>query len=160
MSNFEIAIARLLGNEGSYVNDPRDPGGETNWGISKRSYPNLNIKALTKEQAAALYKRDFWDRIGGDQFPLSVGFQFLDFAVNSGASTAIRALQRAAGCADDGRMGPITMAKLKQAEHHDLVLSFLAERLTFMTNCHNWDAAGKGWTRRIAADMKYAAGDD
>jgi lysozyme family protein len=61
---FDQAFTRLLGHEGGYVNNPADPGGETNWGISKRSYPQVDIKALTQQQAKWIYQRDFWDPLG------------------------------------------------------------------------------------------------
>jgi len=158
--DFHVAINRLLGNEGGYVDDPHDPGGETNWGISKRSYPTVDIKELTREQAIALYKRDFWDAARLDEQAFGVGFQMLDFAVNSGISTAIRALQRAVGCADDGHIGPVTLAAVKAMAAHDFIMRFLAERLVFMTGCKNWDHAGKGWARRIAADLRFGAQDN
>ena len=60
MAEFKLAIPITLENEGGYVNDPDDPGGETKYGISKRSYPALDIKNLTVEQATAIYLRDFW----------------------------------------------------------------------------------------------------
>ena len=159
MSDFDKAINRLLGNEGGLSDNPHDPGGVTNWGISQRSYPHLDIRALTKEQAMALYKRDFWDRIGGDDLPLGIGYQLLDFAVNSGSGTAVRALQRALNCADDGHFGPVSLAALKVIEPHNLIMTFLAERLVFMTNCVAWTMASKGWARRIAANLKYASQD-
>uniref|UniRef100_UPI0039E582BF glycosyl hydrolase 108 family protein n=1 Tax=Klebsiella pneumoniae TaxID=573 RepID=UPI0039E582BF len=62
---FDDLIGRVLGHEGGYVNDPRDPGGETQFGISKRAYPNVDIKGLTRETAISIYKRDFWDRVQG-----------------------------------------------------------------------------------------------
>lgn len=159
MDNFQTSINRLLSNEGGYVNDPKDPGGETNWGISKRSYPHVDIKGLTRDQAIAIYKADFWDPISLDEAPLGISYQMLDFAVNSGIQTAIRALQRAVGVADDGVVGNHTRAAIAATEKHDLIMLFLAERLVFMTNCKNWDAAGKGWARRIAKNLRYGAAD-
>ena len=88
--NFDTAFDRLMGNEGGYSNELNDPGGETKWGISKRSYPDLDIKNLTREQAKAIYLRDFWIRGAMDQLPPAVAFQVFDFAVNSGIETAIR----------------------------------------------------------------------
>lgn len=154
--SFETSIARLLGNEGGLT---VDNGGTTNFGISQRSYPNLDIRALTKEQAVALYKRDFWAPIQGDTMPDAIGYQLLDFAVNSGSGTALRVLQRAVGVADDGHIGPVTLAAIKATAPHDLVMRFLAERLVYMTNCSAWPAAGKGWARRVAANLKYGAID-
>lgn len=159
MSAFDVAINRLLGNEGGYVNDPNDPGGETNWGISKRSYPSIDIADLTRDQAIAIYKRDFWNAIHGDDLPPGVSFQALDFAVNSGIETAIRALQRAAGVADDGNVGPVTMAAFKSMGASDLVMRLLAERLYFMTGLSGWVNFGKGWARRIANDLRFGAID-
>ena len=157
--SFEKSINRLLGHEGGYVNNPNDPGGETNWGISKRSYPNINMKELTREQAIALYKRDFWDAIGADDLPEGIGYQLLDFAVNSGCATAIRALQRAVGVADDGHIGPVSIAAINATSPHDLIMHLLAERLDFMTRLSNWPNASRGWSRRIAANLRYGADD-
>lgn len=159
MNTFQVCIDRLIGNEGGYVNDLRDPGGETNWGISKRSYPKLDIQALTRQQACALYKRDFWDVVRLDDQPIGVASQILDFAVNSGMSTAVRAVQRAVGVADDGHIGGYTLAAIKAIEPHDLVMRVLAQRLVFMTNCKNWQVNSKGWARRIATQLNYGADD-
>jgi lysozyme family protein len=159
MSAFDTAINRLLGNEGGYVNNPADPGGETNWGISKRSYPNLDIATLTREAAIAIYKSDFWDKVDGDALPPGVGFQMLDFAVNSGIGTATRALQRAVGVADDGAFGPMSLAALKAQSAADTIMRLLGERLLFMSGLRGWADFGKGWARRIAADLRYGAAD-
>jgi lysozyme family protein len=159
MDKFLTAINRILGIEGGYNLDPNDPGGETNWGISKRSYPNLNIKDLTRDQAIALYKRDFWDHIQLDNFAFGVGYQILDFAVNSGQGNALRALQRAVGVADDGVIGDHTKQAITVCEPHNLIMCFLAERLIFMSGCKVWAADSKGLARRLATDLKYGAQD-
>jgi lysozyme family protein len=156
---FETAFDRLLGHEGSYVNDPNDPGGETNWGISKRSYPHVNIKALTRDGAAAIYREDFWDRIHADTLPDSVAFQVFDFAVNSGVSTAIRYLQRAVGVADDGYWGPVSQAAASATTESDIIMRLNAERLDLMTRLRNWPHASRGWARRIATNLRYGAAD-
>ena len=99
--NFDQAFDRLLGHEGGYVNDSRDPGGETNWGISKRSYPNVDIKALTQADAKAIYRRDFWAPVRADELPDVVRFDVFDAAVNHGVSQSAKWLQRAAGAQPD-----------------------------------------------------------
>ena len=157
--DFEIAIERVLSNEGGYVNDPKDPGGETQWGISKRSYPDVDIANLTREEAKAIYKRDFWDKVRGADLHEDVAFQVLDFAVNSGGSVAIQYLQRAAGVADDGHIGPVTIEAVNNAFIPSLVVTYLSLRLDFMTRLKNWPDAGKGWARRISQLMKDAAED-
>ena len=156
---FLTAINRVLGIEGGYVANAADPGGVTNWGISQRSYPNLDIASLTRDDAIAIYERDFWSKIDGDTLPPGIGYQCLDFAVNSGVGTALRALQRAVGVADDGVFGPVSMAALKAQDAADTIMRFLAERLMFMSGLSNWPNAGRGWARRIATDLRYGAQD-
>lgn len=157
---FPKFMDRLLSHEGGYVNDPQDPGGETKWGISKRTYPHIDIKNLTRDGAIALYRRDFWEASQADDLPPAVGFQLLDGAVNSGIDRATQWLQRAARVADDGKIGPVTRAALKAADPNDLVLRFLAERLDFMTGLGTWQRFGKGWARRIAQNLRYGAEDN
>lgn len=160
MSQFDQIIDRVLAHEGGYVNDPRDPGGETQWGISKRSYPKLNIRALTRPDAVAIFRRDFWQRVSGDQLPKAFAFQALDAAVNHGISNSVRWIQRAAGVADDGIVGPRTLAAVAAADPADLVLLFNAERLEFYAKLSTFDAFGRGWTRRVAGNLRYAAKDN
>jgi len=156
---FEDAFERLLGHEGGYVDNPKDPGGETNWGISKRSYPTVDIKNLTRWAAMAIYRRDFWDPVHGEKLPDGVAFQLFDFAVNSGIGTAIRYLQKAVGVADDGYWGPVSQAALEKYSESDLIMLLLAERLDFMTRLKNWSDASRGWARRIATNLRYGAED-
>lgn len=156
---FNDLFARLLGNEGGYVNNPNDPGGETNWGISKRSYPSLNIATMTRDQARDIYYHDFWLPLNGDQLYDGVAWQLFDFAVNSGIATAIRAYQRALGVADDGHFGPVSLAASKAVSESDQIMLLAAERLDFMTRTSGWPAFGKGWARRIAANLRYGAID-
>ena len=86
--NFDLAFSLVIGHEGGYVNDPRDPGGETKFGISKKSYPNLNIRLLTLADAKRIYLRDYWNRLQLDRLPDAVRFDLFDAAVNSGLTTA------------------------------------------------------------------------
>ena len=157
---FDQAFDRLLGNEGGYVNNPQDPGGETNWGISKRSYPSLNIKALSRNDAKQIYKADFWDRVNGDLLPSAVIFGLFDFAVNSGPETAVRYLQRAVGVADDGHWGPISQAAAVASDPNDLIMLLTAERMEFQAKLSNWPNAGRGWTNRNAQNLRYAVKDN
>src|SRR4051812_42260066 len=101
MVNFDVAFDRLINHEGNYVNNPADPGGETKFGISKRAYPNVDIKNLTRDQAKEIYRKDFWNVVG-DSVDAAIRFQVFDFAVNAGIQTAIRKLQDAVNMADDG----------------------------------------------------------
>jgi lysozyme family protein len=155
VSKFDRAFEAVLGHEGGYVNDPRDAGGETKYGISKRSYPHLNIAALTLDDAKAIYKRDFWDRAQADELPYRVGFQLFDGAVNSGVSQSVKWLQRAVGVADDGILGPVTLAAaLAVRNSHKLVALYNAERLESLTTFGGWPTYSRGWSRRVASNLR------
>lgn len=157
--NFDTAFDRLIGHEGGYTPGKDDPGGETNWGISKRSYPDLDIKALTREDARQIYLRDFWNRIHADELHDGVAFQGFDFAVNSGIETAVRKLQAALRVADDGYWGPVTAAAAKAMSESDQIMRLNAQRLRFMARLSNWSNASRGWARRIAGNLEYGAED-
>lgn len=157
--NFDIAFDRLIGHEGGYVNDPRDPGGETNWGISKRAYPNVDIKNLTQSQAREIYRKDYWNLMMCDQYDGAIGFQMFDIAVNSGPGTAARLLQRAVGATDDGVIGAQTIAKVRATPVAKALMRLIAERIDYQTQIKQWPDFGKGWSRRNAANLRYAAGD-
>jgi lysozyme family protein len=156
---FDEAFDRLLGSEGGYVNHPADPGGETNWGISKRSYPAIDIKNLSRTQAKEIYRQDFWLAAGQGIAP-AVAFQVFDAAVNHGISTAIRFLQRAVGAADDGHWGPNSQRQYLRADVNDVLVLFLAERLDFMRKLSTWSSFGSGWAGRIANDLRFVAKDN
>lgn len=153
MSFFDECFARLLGNEGGYVNNPKDLGGETNWGISKRSYPELDIKNLTQDAAKAIYKRDFWEKCRCDELPPVVAFAIFDCAVNSGNLQAVKLLQKTVGVAVDGIIGPVTLRRAADVEPNQLTAQYLGHRLQFMTELRPWDTFSKGWARRIAEQL-------
>jgi len=119
---FLRAVEVVLDHEGGYVNDPRDPGGETKYGISKRSYPELDIANLTREAAIAIYHRDWWQRYGYDRLKDdTVATKLLDMAVNMGPATAHRLLQEALvflgyPVAVDGIIGPQTIGAANKAD--------------------------------------------
>ena len=153
---FDIAFSKLIGNEGGYVNNPKDPGGETKFGISKRSYPNLDIVDLTLDDAKAIYKRDYWDRAQCDRLHPDLAFQVFDGAVNSGIGNSIRWLQEAAGVAVDGVVGPLTLRKVGDMEPSIIIARYNGVRLKFMTSLSAWDVFGRGWARRIATNLMEA----
>lgn len=156
---FDEVFNRVLGHEGGYVNHPSDPGGETNWGISKRSYPDLDIKSLTRNQAKDIYKRDFWDRVHGDSMYDGVAFQVFDFTVNSGIETALRKLQKAVGVADDGYWGPITQNAINSLPEAVIIMRYTAERLDFWRSLSTWKTFGNGWAGRAAENLRNGAKD-
>lgn len=154
MNWFDQCFDKLIAHEGGYVNHASDPGGETNFGISKRSYPQVDIKNLTRDAAKQIYKRDYWDRAQCDRLPPTLAYLLFDAAVNSGIGQAIRFLQRAAGVADDGVLGPLTLATIQRLDAESICARFIGQRLDFMTRLSTFDHFGKGWSRRLADQLK------
>jgi lysozyme family protein len=155
MSNeaFDEAFKVLIGHEGGYVNDPRDPGGETKFGISKRAHPKEDIRNMTLGRAKAIYLADYWTPAGCDRLPPDIAFDLFDTAVNSGVRTAVMMLQEAVGATKDGAVGPVTISKAKALNPYALRCMFNAIRLKFMTDTRVWQTFGRGWARRIASNL-------
>ncbi len=156
---FARAIERVLEHEGGDADDPRDPGGKTRWGISQRAYPFLDLSTLTREAAIALYRRDAWTPIRGDALPEAIAFQVLDAAVNHGVLRAVGWLQQVLGVRVDGVVGPLTRAAASEADPVALILAYNAARLDFYVRLRTFPTFGRGWTRRIAANLRFAAQD-
>ena len=123
----------MLRVEGGYSNNSSDPGGETKYGISKRSFPNLDIPNLTREQAIEIYKSHYWDRANCDSLPWPMSLLVFDSAVNSGVGLATEWLRR-----------------------YPDFRSYLSARLRFYTSLGTWPTFGKGWTNRMAALLEAA----
>lgn len=151
--NFDQAFEVLVGHEGGYVNHPNDPGGETKFGISKRSYPGENIPNMTLVRAKDIYQRDYWWKAGCDLVPECVKFDLFDTAVNAGPKTAIQMLQRAVGVEDDGVIGPKTMLALSSMDPERLDKRFNGFRLQHLSTLSTWDTFGRGWANRIAKNL-------
>lgn len=137
MGNFDTAIKLVLEHEGGYVNDPADPGGETNYGISKRSYPDVDVKNLTQAQAIDIYRRDFWDKQWALIVSQDLSTALLDASVNMGRTAAVKLLQKAvnkAYCRDlieiDGVFGNATLAAVNEAPD-EVLREFRAHRTLF-----------------------------
>lgn len=158
--NFEPAIERSLQHEGEYSNDPQDPGGETQWGISKRSYRDVDIKALTREGAKAIYERDFWRPVVSTVTDDALQYQLLDAAINHGMGNAVRFLQRAVRVADDGHWGPVSLAAMRAMDIHDVHLRFSSERGEFWAKLSTWPRFGRGWMLRMVENLRYLAKDN
>lgn len=159
MTAFETALARVLAHEGGYVNDPKDPGGETKYGISKRAYPDVNIRSLTKAQAGALYRRDYWDAISGDELPPAVAFQVFDAAVNHGVAWASRTLQCAVRVPVDGVIGPQTIAAVENVRAAATIEAFNDYRERYYRKLPTFARFGKGWLARLEGNRAHAVKD-
>lgn len=154
--NFDEAFQRVIGHEGGYVDDPADRGGETKYGISRRAYPGEDIAGMTLERARQIYLRDYWGPAGCDAVPPAVRFDLFDMAVNSGVRAAVKTLQRAVGATPDGVLGPRTLQAVQSMPAARLVARFNGSRLLYVTDAPTWSAHGRGWARRIAANLLEA----
>ena len=169
--NYDDAFARVIGHEGKFQADYHDRGNWTSgvigqgnlkgtkYGISAMSYPNLDIRNLTLEQAKDIYYRDFWKRVHGEELHDAIAYQLFDAAINHGIGNAIRMLQRAVDVADDGRVGPLTLGAVRKTDVNDVLMKFNAQRIRFFTRISTFNRYGRGWMNRVADNLNYAADD-
>ncbi|HXQ51151.1 MAG TPA: glycosyl hydrolase 108 family protein [Stellaceae bacterium] len=146
MADFDAAFALVAGAEGGYVRDPADPGGETKFGISKRSYPALDIAGLTRDDAKAILRRDYWDKHRCGEMPWRWALAIFDGAVNQGSVVA--AAQRVLGLDPDGAVGTRTLAALAGAGD-ETFHAFLAARAARYARDREFARFGDGWLTRL-----------
>ena len=130
-ANFNRAFTFVVGEEGGYVNNPADPGGETKFGISKRAYPDLDIANLTLEQAKAIYHKDYWDTLALDMRPYGAALCLFDCGVNQGVARALELLNRVS------------------TSSQPFVIAFQAERALRYAELATFPTFGRGWMRRL-----------
>ena len=150
--NFDECLKMLLHHEGGYVNHPKDPGGETNLGVTKRVYEKWggtkDMKDLTVEDVAPIYKKEYWDKCRCDDLESGVDWAVFDWAVNSGTGRAAKAIQKICGATQDGAIGPKTLALINTQNTEYVVEEFGKIRQDFYESLKTFDTFGKGWTRR------------
>tara|TARA_R100001082_G_scaffold60399_2_gene33593 strand:+ start:6208 stop:6717 length:510 start_codon:yes stop_codon:yes gene_type:complete len=150
--NFDECLKMLLHHEGGYVNHPKDPGGETNLGVTKRVYEKWggtkDMKDLTVEDVAPIYKKNYWNRCKCDDLESGVDWVVFDWAVNSGTGRAAKAIQKICGASQDGAIGPKTLALIKTQDTEYVIEEFGKIRQNFYESLKTFDTFGKGWTRR------------
>lgn len=166
--NYDKAFELVIGHEGGFTDNRNDRGNWTSgqigvgqlkgtkYGISAMAYPHLDIRNLTLAQAKAIYKRDYWDKVRGDELPGLVAFNVFDGAINSGISRSARWLQTAVGATADGIIGPMTLRAVRALPENDVVMRYNAERLLFLTqtNATTWNNFGRGLINRVASNLK------
>ena len=149
---FQCALEFVFDAEGGYTNHPNDPGGETNFGIDKRSHPNEDIKNLTKERAADIYYNDYWLKSCAQHLPKLIAIAYFDSAVNTGIKQANRFLQRAVSVKDDSVIGPITLDAVTHAEPKSTANRLIDYRQAFYNGLADsrpkLRGFLKGWTNR------------
>lgn len=154
---FDDILVKLLEHEGGYVNHPRDPGGETNLGVTRKSWEEYighrakedAIRNLTANDVREFYRRKYWDKIRGDSMNPAIAYCVFDAAVNSGPGRASKWLQEAVGASPDGVVGPNTLRMVEAASAASVINKICDIRLEFLQSLPTFDAFGKGWTRRV-----------
>ena len=150
--NFDECLKMLLHHEGGYVNHPSDPGGETNLGVTKKVYQEWggtkDMKDLTVEDVAPIYKKNYWDRCKCDDLESGVDWVVFDWAVNSGTGRSAKAIQKICGASQDGAIGPKTLALIGKQNTQYVIEEFGKIRQDFYESLKTFDTFGKGWTRR------------
>lgn len=155
---FDIGLSFVLAEEGGYVNHPADPGGETNFGISKRKFPELDIKSLTRAQAAAIYQQHYWDAFRCFDLPPGLDFAMFDAAVQHLPKTAIGLVQRAVRVPADGILGAATIAGAQRADNQALTKYFVERAILYMdliTADSRKAAFRTGWFARLFRLQAY-----
>jgi lysozyme family protein len=151
MSKFEDAIDFVIQNEGGLVNDPHDPGGLTNYGISQSTYPNIDIRNLSRDVAVEIYRRDYWRYDGIEN--QRVATKLFDAHVNMGPMRAVRLMQLAVGAIEagpivaDGIIGSATVEAINAADPDRLLDEYKARLAKYYVDLNNPDFL-LGWLRR------------
>lgn len=156
MSTFETIVEFILRIEGEYAEDIFDRGGETKWGISKRAFPDLDVRHLTREQAKEIYRVEYWGRCQCEKLPAPLAMVLMDGAVNQGPERAIRMLQQALAVRADGIIGPETVEAAGRADLRAAVLELIARRAYRYALHPEVTRFGLGWYRRLAACHQLA----
>ena len=162
--NYDKSLETILHHEGGYVNHPKDPGGETNLGVTKRVYEEhggtKDMKDLTVEDVAPIYKKGYWDKMKGDDLPGGLDLCVFDFGVNAGPGRAAKYLQSMIGTTPDGGIGPMTLATLqKYVDENGLVESieeYQKRRQEYYEKLSTFATFGRGWTRRVNETTELA----
>ena len=155
--NFEKSLAQVLKHEGGYVNHSRDPGGHTNLGVTKKVYEKWvgrqvsidEMKALTPEIVAPIYKKNYWDKMKLDDVEIAgLDFFLFDFAVNSGPGRSAKYIQKLAKVTADGAIGPISVRAINNLEASAAIEEIYDMRQQFYERLDTFDTFGRGWTSR------------
>lgn len=156
-ANFSACLAVILQHEGGYVNNSADPGGATNLGITVHTLSNWlgrpavdgEVRMLTAEAVAPIYRAWYWNAESCDDLPTGVDLCVFDDAVNTGPGSAAKRLQKAVGAVCDGAIGPRTLASVKAAPVADLIETLAIERENFYRSLPTFATFGHGWLNRV-----------
>ena len=162
--NFDKCLKMLLSHEGGFVNHPEDPGGITNLGVTKKVYDEWTgresteqeMRDLTPEDVAPIYKKNYWARVKGDSLPSGLDWACFDWAVNSGSGRPAKAVQRAVGATADGAIGPATLGLIMEKDPKFIIEYVHDVRQDFYKSLKTFETFGRGWTRRNKETLHQA----
>lgn len=166
--NWGNCISTVLNHEGGYVNHPKDPGGITNMGVTKRVYEEWvghevseqDMKDLTEDDVRPIYKKNYWDRVKGDKLPEGLDLCVFDFGVNAGTGRAAKHLQKMIGTTVDGGIGPNTLKALKAYVKEnglvETIKKYQSNRQDYYESLSTFETFGRGWTHRNNDTTEYA----
>jgi hypothetical protein len=163
-TNFNECLAVVFSEEGGYTNDPDDPGGPTNFGITLKDLEDWrgrpvtaeDVKNMTKAEAREIYRSKYWNPMQCGDLPAGIDLEVFDFGVNAGPRTAIRMLQSVLGVIADGSIGPITLSASRAAVPRTVIEDFSERRLEYYRSLREWPHFGAGWTNRTNSVEKVA----
>jgi len=164
-TKFSSCLAVVLKHEGGFVNHPKDPGGATNMGITKKTYEDWvghevtlqKMKELTVNDVTPIYRQKYWKVIKGDALTHGVDLQVFDFGVNAGPARSIKILQRVVEVPEDGIIGPATLKALEAKQNKaDVIRQLGEERLKYYKSLSTFDTFGRGWTKRTEETTQKA----
>ena len=118
------------------------------------------MRKLPKSLAKQITEQSYYKAVKGDQLDRLIAWQLTDAAYNHGKRQAVKFLQRAVGASADGLIGPRTLAAVAAMDKNDVVFLFNAERIEFYTRLRTWQTFGRGWARRVAGNLRFAAADN
>ena len=159
MQNFEKSLALTLKYEGGFVDNPFDPGGATNMGVTLATLSNyrsctatkLDVKRLTQTEASAIYLKQYWEPLLAQQLPNGVDMFMFDYAVNSGPARAVKALQSSLGLPPDGNVKVSTLQAALRQDQATLIRALASKRLGFLQRLRSFQQFGRGWKTRVEA---------
>jgi lysozyme family protein len=155
-TNFTDCLDVVFREEGGYTNDPNDPGGPTNFGITIEDLKEWrghdvtaeDVKTMIKTEAQEIYRSKYWNPMQCGEMPNGIDLEVFDFGVNAGIRTSIRTVQEVVGVTADGSVGPITLGAIKAANPRTVIQTFSQRRLDYYRSCAEWSHFGAGWTNR------------
>ena len=166
LSNWDKAFKQIIKSEGGFVNHPSDPGGITNLGCTKKVWEEWighpvseqDMRDLTPEKVAPLYKNKYWDKVKGDGMPSGLDYLLFDMAINAGPGRSVKLLQGALGLIEDGAIGPNTLKAINNANPEELIEKFSQAKESFYKSLPTFATFGRGWLNRVA-EVKVVANE-